>query len=118
MTAGGLNPMAPARALSPRPHGELRAMQARAERLRRPRDQSGQPAPRRVRISLWIPVTLVFALLAPFAVLALPFLYLTPRNLLPNPAAALFGLGALLLSLGGTVVEVDTADAYVRLRLF
>jgi len=28
------------------------------------------------------------------------------------------GLGAMLLSLGGTVVDVDTPEALVRIRIF
>jgi hypothetical protein len=70
------------------------------------------------RVSLWLPTTAIFALLAPFALALLPFLYLAPRRILPDPAAALVGVGRLLLSLSGTHVEVDTPDARVRLRFF
>lgn len=71
-----------------------------------------------VNIGLWIPTTLIFALLAPFAVLLLPFLYLAPRRVIPNPARALALVGATLMSLRGTLVEVDAVDARIRIRLF
>ena len=85
----------------------------RRERSARRRVENGP-----VNISLWIPSTAIFALLAPFALLLLPFLYLAPRNIMPSPARTVAGLGAVLLSLGGTVVDVDTTDCRVHLRLF
>ena len=85
----------------------------RSERAARRRAETGP-----VNISLWIPSTVIFALLAPFALLLLPFLYLAPRNIIPSPARTVAGLGAVLLSLGGTVVDVDTTDCRVHLRLF
>ena len=57
-------------------------------------------------------------LLAPFALLLLPFLYFAPRDVIPRPAATLAMLGAVLLSLGGTHVEIDAPDARIRLHLF
>ncbi|MFL5295579.1 MAG: hypothetical protein ACJ798_04275 [Phenylobacterium sp.] len=74
--------------------------------------------PRRTVVRLWLPATLIFLLLAPFALLLSPLLYLVPRRYGVAPLAAVAGLGRLLLSLGGTVVDVDTPDALVRIRLF
>ena len=96
---------------------------------RRQGASAGRPAYRRrqaeradrrgpVNIGLWIPTTVIFALLAPFALLATPFLYLAPRDIIPDPPRAVFGLGAVLFSLSGTVVDVDTPDARIRLHLF
>lgn len=68
-------------------------------------------------LRLWLPTSLLFALLAPFALLLLPILYLTPRAFLPRPAATLFGLGGLLFSLSGTLIDVDTAEAQIRIHL-
>lgn len=96
----------------PGPPRRVRAS-ARRERARLRRAEQGP-----VNVSLWVPTTVLFALLAPFALLITPFLYLAPRRVVANPALMMAGLGALLLSLGGTVVEVDTPDAHVRLRLF
>lgn len=70
------------------------------------------------RIGLWLPATPIFVLLAPFPILAIPLLYLAPRRVLPDPFGLVFGVGRLLLSLGGTLIEVDTAEANVRIRLF
>ena len=91
--------------------GELVAADDR--RVRRLRRSS-----RRTLVVLWLPTTALFLLLAPFALLLTPFLYLAPRAVLPRPAMTVLGVGALLLSLSGTVVEVDSPDAQVRLRLF
>ena len=70
------------------------------------------------RLSLWIPTTAIFLLLAPFPILALPLLYLAPRRVLLDPLGLVFGVGRLLLTLGGTVIEVEAPDARIRIRLF
>lgn len=75
-------------------------------------------SPRRPVVRLWLPMTLIFLVLSPFAILLSPLLYLVPRAYCERPLAAVIGVGALLLSLGGTVVEVDTPDALVRIRIF
>lgn len=84
----------------------------------RRRERAREEAHGPVNVRLWIPSTLIFALLAPFAMLLTPFLYLTPRNILPHPARTIAGVGALLLAMGGTVVEVDAPGARVHIRLF
>jgi len=73
---------------------------------------------RRTVVRLWLPMTLIFLILAPFAILLSPLLYWVPQPYCQRPFATVFGVGALLLSLGGTVVEVDTPDALVRIRIF
>lgn len=77
-------------------------------------------APRhdRVVVRLWLPLTLIFLLLSPFAIVLSPLLYLAPRGYGHRPLAMVLGVGALLLSLGGTVVDVDTPEALVRIRVF
>ena len=81
-----------------------------------------RPAPstprRRMVVRLWFPSTLIFLLLAPFALLLAPLLYLVPPPYGVRPFATVVGFGLLLLSLGGTAVEVDTPDALIRIRLF
>jgi hypothetical protein len=76
--------------------------------------------PRRARtvVRLWLPMTLLFLLLAPFAILLAPLIYFAPRPYGDRPFATVMGVGALLLSLGGTVVDVDTPEALVRIRIF
>lgn len=80
------------------------------------------PAPRAVHgrfvLRLWLPLTLVFLLLAPFALLLAPCLYFAPPAYRHRPFATVLGVGAALLSLGGTLVEVDTPEALVRIRIF
>ena len=88
----------------------------RRERLERRVHRREATGP--VNISLWIPTTVIFALLAPFAALLTPLLYLAPRHIIENPAKTVVGLGMVLLSLGGTVVDVDTPDCRIHLRLF
>jgi hypothetical protein len=77
-----------------------------------------RPARPRTVVRLWLPTTFIFLLLAPFALLLAPLVYLAPRPYGDRPWATVMGVGQLLLSLGGTVVEVDTPEALVRIRIF
>ena len=108
-------------------HFSLAAMEGRAQRTRAvmeprmaPRPIAPQQAPprRRVVVRLWLPMTLIFLLLAPFALLLAPLIYFAPRPYGDRPLATVLGVGDLLLSLGGTVVDVDTPEALVRIRIF
>lgn len=105
------------RALEAVPRRDLAAMRERAGRVRRsgPAKADGQPPAQHV--SLWLPTSVIFVLLAPFAVLLTPLLFLAPRAYRPSPAAVVV-LGEALLSLSGTHIEVDTPAARVRLHLF
>jgi hypothetical protein len=83
----------------------------------------GQTAVMRTRparptvVRLWLPLTLLFALLAPFALLLIPLAYWLPRPRGMSPAAAVFALGAVLLSLGGTDIDIQTPGAVVRIKI-
>eukprot|EP01041_Mallomonas_annulata_P034535 gene34535-57325_t len=57
---------------------------------------------------LWLPTTPLFLALAPLAFAATPLLYLAPRRVLPDPMSLVLGVGHLLLSTSGTVIEVST----------
>ena len=82
------------------------------------RDTHLERTPRRpVVIRLWLPLTPIFALLAPLAVLLIPFLYLAPPLRRMNCAAAVFVLGGMLLSLSGTVVDIEAPDARVHIKI-
>jgi len=83
-----------------------------------PPARAQRPPHRRVVVRLWLPLTALFLLLAPFALLLAPLLYWVPRPYNARPFATVLGVGAMLLSLGGTSVEVDTPDALVRIRVF
>jgi hypothetical protein len=78
--------------------------------------QSARPR-RRTVVRLWLPLTPLLWLFAPFVLLLAPLGYLVPRRLRPDPFFAAFGLGELLLALGGTDILVDTPDAYVRIKV-
>ena len=101
-------------------HFGVAAMEARADRTRQVVRPAAQPhsRPPRVVLRLWLPMTLIFLLLAPLAILLIPLLYLAPPLRRMNCAAAVFTLGDALLALSGTVVDVDTPDALVRIRIF
>jgi hypothetical protein len=100
----------------PRRASAARRHERAAERRRRHAAHRVAGGP--VNISLWIPSTAIFVLLAPFALLLTPLLYLAPRDVMPSPVRTVAGLGAVLLSLGGTVVDVDASDCRIHLRLF
>jgi hypothetical protein len=103
-----------ARAVAPRVvPPKVVPMTTRARRVR----PMGPARPRTV-VRLWLPMTCIFLLLAPFALLLAPLIYLAPRPYGDRPLATVLGVGRLLLSLGGTVVEVDTPEALVRIRIF
>lgn len=98
-----------------RRHGELARIQARALRSRRrPAAEVHGPT----RVSLWLPLTPFFWLLSPFVFLLAPLLLLAPPMWRVNPYLAVFTIGRVLISLGGTEVDVDTHDAFIRIRIF
>ncbi len=111
-------------------HFSVAAMEGRAERpvngdqLRAGPVQVSPPPPNahplrhRPAVRLWLPMTVIFVLLAPFALLLAPLLYLAPSPYNVRPFAAAVGFGRVLLSLNGTVVDVDTPGALVRIRIF
>jgi hypothetical protein len=111
-------------------HFGLAALEARAVRTRRAMAPTASPQsparlrpptelqPQRTVVRLWLPMTAIFLLLAPFAILLSPLVYFAPRPYRARPFATVLGVGALLLSLGGTVVDVDTPEALVRIRIF
>ena len=72
---------------------------------------------RRVSVRLWLPLTPLFALLAPFVFVAAPLVALHPDGRRAHPWRTAWALGALLLSLSGTEVSVDSAAAQVRIRI-
>ena len=113
-------------------HFSLAAMESRAHRVEapeRPRRVEVLPSdiqPARARpprsrtvVRLWLPTTFIFLLLAPFAFLLAPCIYVcTPPALRTPPFATALAFGRVLLSLSGTVVHVDTPEALVSIRVF
>jgi len=70
-----------------------------------------------VAVRLWLPFTPIFLVLAPFAVITAPLLALNPRTRRLGLWRAPWALGALLLSLSGTLVRVDTPRAHILIRI-
>ena len=75
-------------------------------------------APRQKLIRIWAPLTPFFLLLAPFGLILAPLLSLHPMLRGVSPWALAWRLGELLLSLGGTRVEVNSPAVLVRIRIF
>ena len=90
-----------------RPYG---AMQARAARA-----AGARADPMRVRLCL--PLTPLFILLSPFALLLALTAFLPARLFGVNAFAVAWAVGGLLLSLGGTLVEVDDAATSIRIKI-
>jgi hypothetical protein len=112
-------------------HFSLAAMEGRAHRVElparpepmpvgpspaRPLKPAG-PARSRTVVRLWLPATLIFLLLAPFALLLAPLICLAPEPYGRRPFATVWSLGAVLLSLGGTAIDVDAPEALIRIRI-
>jgi hypothetical protein len=83
---------------------------------RRPPRTPARPR-RRTVVRLWLPLTPLWILLAPFALLLAPLLALArdTRDLPPYRAA--FAVGRALLAMSGTVVDLDSRHALVRIRI-
>ena len=56
--------------------------------------------------------------LAPFALLLSPALAAAPAARGVNPLRAALAVGAVLMSLSGTVVDVDAPGASIKIRIF
>jgi len=102
----------------PRPQPPPPIAQVPAPRTTPAPAQSEQPPRLRVVIRLWLPLTPLFLLLAPFALLLSPLIWLAPAPYGRRPFATVFGLGAVLMSLGGTLVDVEARDARIHIRIF
>jgi hypothetical protein len=102
-----------------RPPRDLAAMRERAVRVRHVREvRSAEPVPhRRTRISLWLPLTPFFWMLAPFAMLLAPLILLAPPLWRMNPYVTVYAIGRVLIALGGTDIDVDAPDARVRIKI-
>jgi hypothetical protein len=109
-------------------HFGLAALEARASRSRRALAPATPPRPvdpawlhrpqRRTVVRLWLPMTPIFLVLSPFAILLSPLIYFAPPPYGYRPFATVMAVGRVLMSLGGTVVDVDTPDALVRIKIF
>jgi hypothetical protein len=71
-----------------------------------------------VRLRLWLPLTPLFWLLSPFALLLAPFIWIAIPQRPRNPYTAAFALGGVLVSLGGTVIDIRAPGARLFIRIF
>lgn len=71
-----------------------------------------------VTIRLWIPLTPLLGLLSPLVMLASPLARLGRRTRHVPTVRAAWALGAVLMSLSGTSVNVETPRATIRIHIF
>jgi hypothetical protein len=82
---------------------------------------TGAAAPNKsVHVKLWLPVTPLFWLLSPFALLLAPFVWICipPAQRPRNPFAPALAIGGILVSLGGTIVDVEAPGSTVFIRIY
>jgi len=81
------------------------------------RPAAEHPAARRTTIRLWLPLTPLWIVLAPFALLLAPALAFVPQTRGLPPFRTAFAVGAMLIALSGTVVDVTNPAALIRIRI-
>jgi hypothetical protein len=69
-------------------------------------------------IRLWVPLFLIWLLLLPFVLVLLPVFFVICVVMDTNPFAVLGAFLAVLGSLNGTHVEVDSPDAAVFIHVY
>ncbi|MFI4964787.1 MAG: hypothetical protein ACHP9T_05405 [Caulobacterales bacterium] len=113
-------PSGAARRLDPETRARIRkALRTRAER----RAVQAEPDHRRsVRLRLWLPLSALWVLLSPLAILAIPLLGAAgigaagARRRI-RPVATVVGLGGLLFAMSGTLIEIEAPGVSVNIRL-
>jgi len=73
--------------------------------------------PRSRSFRLWIPLFLLWLVLLPFALLAIPALFLVCLISGVNPFEAMATLGNILVALKDTHIEIDNRNALVLVRI-
>jgi len=73
---------------------------------------------RRTVVRLWLPLSALWVVLAPFALLLAPLLALSPQTRGLPPYRAAFAIGRTLFAMSGTVIDVSSRQALVRIRIF
>ena len=91
-------------------------MAATAPNTLRSNETRAAPA-RPVRLWLWLPLTPLFWLLSPFALLFAPFVWLGAPRRTRNPWVWAIAIGRVLVSLGGVVVDIDAPGARLVIRI-
>ena len=97
---------------------EPRALSRRQARAVRPRPVEVTPVRERMRLWLPLPLSLLWALLAPFAVFLSLFAGLAPRPYRIDGPKAAWRIGAVLFALSGTMVEIKHGSTDIFIRIF
>ena len=74
--------------------------------------------PRRTRLWLPLPLTIVWVLLAPFAMILSLFAWIAPPPYRVNGPLAAIAIGSALFALSGTLIEIKSADADIFILIF
>jgi len=72
---------------------------------------------KRTVVRLWLPLTPLWVILAPFALALCPLLLFAPHTRGLNPFRVATALGRTLFALSGTYVDVESPDAVVLIRI-
>jgi len=89
---------------------DLRRLRSRARAIADPE--------RRAVIRLWAPLTPLFLLLSPFALIASPLLGAFRPTRRVSPFRAAIALGGVLLALRGTQIQIESRKALISIRIF
>jgi hypothetical protein len=99
------------------PVREPRALSRREARAVRPRHVELY-GPRRLRLWLPLPLSLLWVLLAPFAIFLSLFAGLAPRRYRIDGPTAAWRIGEVLFALSGTVIEIKSRSTDIFIRIF
>ena len=81
-------------------------------------DASAISPPKRTRLWLPLPLSFLWLLLSPFAMVLSLFAWVAPPRYRVNGPAAAIAIGAALFALSGTLIEVKSADADIFILIF
>ncbi len=71
----------------------------------------------RTVVRLWLPLTPLWIVLAPFALVAAPALRFSPATRGVSPFRTVWAVGRLLFALSGTLIDIDSPAAIVRIHI-
>jgi hypothetical protein len=81
-------------------------------------DHSTSAPVRRTRLWLPLPLSFLWVLLAPFAMVLSLFAWVAPPRYRVNGPAAANAIGSALFALSGTLIEIKSPDADIFILIF
>ena len=81
-------------------------------------DASAIEPSKRTRLWLPLPLSFLWLLLSPFALVLSLFAWVAPPRYRVNGPAAAIAIGSALFALSGTLIEVKSADADIFILIF